>query len=136
MSESNIDLVRNGYEALATGGLEALLPLIDPEFEATTPADLASEPDTYRGQDGLRRYFDSFEEVMEDIRFEPHDFVAAGELVVVPFTVHARGRATGMEFGQPAVHVWELRGEKAIRLEVFADTDQAMAYAREREGGT
>ena len=35
----------------------------------TTPANLAAEPDTYRGHEGIRRYFDSFYDVMDEVRF-------------------------------------------------------------------
>ena len=43
--------------------IEGSSPLIHSDFEATTPPSLASEPDTYRGPDGIRRWFDSFDEV-------------------------------------------------------------------------
>ena len=46
--------------------------MIHPEFEVTTPQSLASEPDTYRGHEGIRRYFDSFYEAMENVYFEGH----------------------------------------------------------------
>src|SRR4029079_7945252 len=62
MSEADVELVRRGFEALEVGDAEALIPLVHPEFEMTTPAGLAAEPDTYRGQEGVRRYFDSFYE--------------------------------------------------------------------------
>lgn len=106
------------------------MPFVHPEFEMTTPADMASEPDTYRGPDGVRRYFESWYEVMESVRVEPDEFIEVGERVVVPFTVYARGKATGIEMGQPAVQVWELHGEQVIRLNLFAELDEAMSFAR------
>ena len=50
MSDENVEVVRNGFEALREGDVEALLPLIDEDFEVTTPASLAAEPDTARGR--------------------------------------------------------------------------------------
>ena len=126
MPGKNVELVRAGFEALSESGVEGLLPLIDPEFALTTPPNLASEPDTYRGQEGVRRYFDSFYDAMDEIRFEPHEFIAAGERVVVPFTVRARGRTSGIEVEQHAVQVWELRNELAIGVEVYATLDEAL----------
>ena len=52
MSSRNVEIIRGGFEALSEGGVEALVPLIHPEFEMTTPANLAAEPDTYRGPEG------------------------------------------------------------------------------------
>ena len=134
MSRSNVEIVKDGFEAIAEGDIEALMPLIHDDFEMTTTADVASEPDTYRGPDGVRRYFDSFYEAMDEIRVEPHDFIEVGEVVVVPSTLHARGRTTGIEASLPATHVWQLRGEKAIRLRFFPELEQAMAFAREQSG--
>lgn len=131
MAESNIDLVRKGFfEAFASGGVEALLPFVHPEFEVTTPAALAAEPDTYRGAEGIRRYFDSFYEAMDEIRFEAQDYVAVGERVVVPFKLTARGRTSGLEFDQRGVMVWEARDGLGYRLEVFVGLEEAMAAAK------
>jgi ketosteroid isomerase-like protein len=130
MPSSNVDVVRRGIEALREGGVEALIELVDPEFEVTTPPSLASEPDTYRGPEGIRRYFDSFYEAMDEISVEPHSFREVGQRVVAETTLHARGRTTGLEFSLHGYQVWTLRGGKAIRLEVFAVRDEAFAAAR------
>ena len=98
-----------------------------------TPPGLAAEPDTYRGPEGIRRYFDSFYEIMDRVSFEPHDFIGVGERVVVPVTLRARGRTTGIETTQKLVQVWELRDEKAYRIEVYATLEEAMKAARSAE---
>ena len=88
------------------------------------------EPDTYRGEAGLRRYFESFEDAMEDIRFLTEgEFLDAGDKVVVPFRLAARGRETGIEVEQPAFQVWTLREKKALRLEVFGSREKALEAA-------
>ena len=78
MSDTNLDLVREGFDAMREGDPEAMMPFIHPEFEVTTPPGLAAEPDTYRGPEGIRRYFDSFYEIMDRVSFEPHDFIGVG----------------------------------------------------------
>jgi ketosteroid isomerase-like protein len=91
--EDNVERVRQAFEAIEREGWEALFPLIDPEVELTTPPELAMEPDTYHGTDGLRRYFESFEDAMKDIRIVPEgEFLAAGDKVFFPFRLSARGR--------------------------------------------
>jgi len=122
-------VVRRGFEALREGGVEALIDLVDPEFEFTTPASMSAEPDTYRGHDGLRRYFASFYDAMEEIRFEPQDFIAVGERVVVPYKLTARGRTTGIEAEQHAVFVWQVRDGIAVGLELHPDLEEALAAA-------
>jgi ketosteroid isomerase-like protein len=126
MSSRNVEIIRGGFEALNEGGVEALLPLVHPEFEMTTPPNLAAEPDTYRGTEGVRRYFDSFYDAMEEVRFEPGEFRDVGGRVIAQSTLIARGRATGIEVKQEVVLVWSLRDEQAIRVEVYATLDEAL----------
>ena len=131
MSRENLEIVQRGFEAFNAQGVEGIIPFIDPDFEATTPPDLASEPDTYRGPDGIRRWFDSFFEVMDEIRWDAREFHEAGDKVVVEFTLRARGKTTGLSFGQEAVMVWTLRDGKAIRVDLFPTLDQALEAAAE-----
>jgi ketosteroid isomerase-like protein len=126
MSSRNVELVRGGFETLRQGGVEALLPLVHPEFEMTTPANLAAEPDTYRGPEGIRRYFDSFYEAMDEVRFEPGELREVAGRVIAQSTLIARGRATGIEVTQEVALVWWLKDDKVIRLEVFATLDEAL----------
>jgi ketosteroid isomerase-like protein len=129
VSRENLEIVQRGIEEFNARGVEGIIPFIHPDFEATTPPNLASEPDTYRGHDGLRRWFDSFDEVMDDIRWDAHDFRQVGEKVIVEFTLRARGKTSGLDFGQDAVMVWSLRDGKAIGLELFETLDEARAAA-------
>jgi ketosteroid isomerase-like protein len=126
MSSQDVEFVRRGFEALSEGGVEALLPFIHPEFEVTTPRQFAAEPDTYRGHDGVRRYFDSFYDAMDEVRFEPSDFRDAQGRVIVPTKLIARGRTTGIETQQDVVLVWALRDGLAIRVEVYATVEAAL----------
>ena len=127
MASENVEIVRRGFDAFNREGVEGILPFVHPEFEATTPPDLASEPDTYRGHDGVRRWFDSFDEVMDEIRWDPHAFHDEQGRVLVEFTLRARGKTTGLDFGQEAVMAWKLRDGKATRLELYPTLEEARA---------
>jgi len=127
VASGNLEIVKAGFEAFNTEGVDGVLPIFHPEFEATTPPELASEPDTYRGHDGARRWFDSFAEVMDEIRWEPRSFSEAGDRVIVEFTLRARGKTTGLDFGQDGVMVWTLQDGKAIALDLYPTLEQARA---------
>ncbi len=129
MTAENVQFVRRFFEDLSRGDVEALLARLAPEFEMVVPAEMGVEPQTYVGSEGFRCWFDSFSEIME-IRVESHDFIAVGDRVVAPHTLHARGRETGIDTEQYTVHVWHLRDGKAEMLEVFATLDGALEAAR------
>jgi ketosteroid isomerase-like protein len=127
VSGSNLEIIQRGFEAFNEEGVEGILPFVHPDFETTTPPELASEPDTYRGHEGVRRWFSSFAEVMDEIRWDARRFREVGDRVLVEFTLHARGKTTGLDFGQDAVMVWELRDGLAIRVSLYPTLDQALA---------
>ena len=128
-----MEIVRSAYAALAEQGVEAVLAFIDPEFEVTTPPSLASEPDTYRGHEGVRRYFGSFGDAMEGVYFEGQEFTSAGDKVLVDTKLHARGRTTGIETEQRAFLVWTLREGMVTSVETFAEQAQALEAVGRQE---
>jgi ketosteroid isomerase-like protein len=127
VASGDVEIVERGFAAFNENGIDGILPFVHPDFEATTPPELATEPQTYRGHDGIRRWFDSFDEVMDEIRWDARDFREVGDRVLVEFTLRARGQTTGLDFGQDAVMVWELRDGLAIRLSVYPTLDQAIS---------
>ncbi len=125
----NVEIMRRAYAALAEQGVEAVFAFADPEFEATTPPSLATEPDTYRGHEGVRRWFGSFGDAMEGVYFEGQEFTSVGDKVLVETTLHARGRTTGIEAEQRAFLLWTLREGMVTRVETFAERREAVEAA-------
>ena len=126
MSQENVEVVRSAYAALAEQGVEALLAFTDPQFELTNPPSLASEPDTYRAHEDVRRYFGSFDDAMEGVYLEGQEFTSVGDKVLVDTKLHARGRTTGIETEQRVFLVWTLRAGMVIGVETFAEQGQAL----------
>ncbi len=128
MSAADVEMVRSGFETLAREGVEGLLPLIHPEFEMTTPVGLAAEPDTYRGRQGMRRYWESFGDGIEEIEFVARGFEDLDQGRVLNVAVlRGRGRSTGIEVSQEVVLVWEVRDAMAYRVDIFASEEEARA---------
>lgn len=104
-----------------------MLPYVHPEFTMTTTAEIAAEPDTYEGHDGLRRYFGSFLEIMDEIRIEPVEVEPRGDRVRMDFNLVARGKATGIEVEQKGFAIWELQGDLLRRVTFFRTGEEARA---------
>ena len=68
MSQQNVELVHQGYDALDRRDLGAFLPLMDPDVEAL-PTVVTLEGNV-RGHDGLRRWYASVVEVLPDFTLE------------------------------------------------------------------
>ena len=91
----DIARVREMFAALDEGGVEALVAYCHPDFEGVVPPELSAEPDTYRGHEGIRRYFALWDEDIEDLRFEPQEVFAAGDAVIMILRITGRGRGSG-----------------------------------------
>lgn len=125
---SDKDLVEEAFGLLQSDTYEQVMPLVHDDFEMVTTREVASEPDVYRGPDGVRRWWTSFLEVMDTVNLDAGSFEeAGGGRVLVEFEIRARGQASGIEATQPAVAVATVADGRLLRLEFFTDVAQARA---------
>lgn len=127
MSEHNVEIVRRAVNAWNSGELSQILAMMHPDFVAEVPPDVSAEPDTYRGHSGVRRYLASFQDAMQDIRFEGERFWDAGESVVVELLLTARGRQTAIAVEQRTAGVWSVRDGRVDRIRAYATLAEALA---------
>jgi ketosteroid isomerase-like protein len=127
VSGDAVERVREAFEALADGGVEAMLPHLHSDFELVVSSEGALEPGTYRGHEGLRRYFGSYDETMGDVQYLPQSLEASGERVLGELVLRARGLGSGIEVEQRGWLVFTLRDAKILRIEGFLDHDSARA---------
>lgn len=131
----DLEAIVETFRLLDSDTYEEALELVDDEFEMVTPANIASEPDTYRGPEGVRRWWESFLEVMEWVRLETEEVHPVGDgRVILEFVIHTRGRTSGIETDQRAVGLAAARSGKLYRLAFFANLEQAWAAARAEPG--
>jgi uncharacterized protein len=126
MSLENVELVRRGFEAFNSGDIDRILAFTGADFEIEVPPGLSAEPDTYRGHDGVRRYFHTFDEAMDEVRFQADRSWDAGESVVVDARVSARGKQTAIPVEQRAAQVWTIRAGRVIRIRAYASLSEAL----------
>jgi ketosteroid isomerase-like protein len=121
---SREQLVREAYEAWNRGDVEATLAALDPEIEWCLPA-AGMNTGTFHGHDAVRGFLDSYLEVFEFFRIEPKRISEQGDEVVAHVHIAARGRGSGADVQLRPAHVWTFQGERAIRLEVVPEHDDA-----------
>lgn len=129
MAPGNIELVRQVNAAFSSGEMDEILAMLHPEFETVVGPELSAEPDAYRGHDGVRRYFDSFRDAMDQIRFEPLRLREAGTSVVAAVRLSAQGRSTGIPVEQRLGQVWTIQDGKVIRVRSYLTYDEALRVA-------
>jgi ketosteroid isomerase-like protein len=129
MSQENVEIVRQFIEAARSGegdAIEAFIAVSDKNIEHTRlPA--ASGPDTYRGHDGVRLWFNDMADLWQEWRNEIEELVE-----VDPDTVAARLRfiAVGRESGVPVEAalglVCVLSEGRVVRSRTYASGEAAL----------
>ena len=127
MAQENMEIVRQALDAFNSGDIARILALTHPDFEADIPPELSAEPDTYRGHDGIRRYFASFHYVMDEIHFEAERLSEVGQSVLVALRITAKGRHTSIPVEQRTTGVWTVSDRRVIRIRSYASLSEALA---------
>ena len=127
VSESNVQVVRRGFDLYAEGGIEPMLDVFDKDVVIEIPADMSAEPDTYHGHDGVRRYFAGFDGMIEDVRYEATELIPAGDRVLAIAHMSGRGASSGLDVGLDAFVIHELVGGKVVWMRPYPDLESARA---------
>ncbi|HWX98172.1 MAG TPA: nuclear transport factor 2 family protein [Solirubrobacteraceae bacterium] len=129
MSQADVELIRHVFEVFNSEDIEEIVSLVDTELEVQVPSEVSAEPDTYRGKEGIRQYFRSFQDVMDEIRFEPERLHDTGQSVVVALLLTAKGRQTAIAVEQRTGAVWTFRNGKVLRVQTYASWTDALRAA-------
>jgi ketosteroid isomerase-like protein len=130
MTASNLELTRRAFEAIETGGLEAVLDFLDPEIEFEPPEQALEQRGSFKGHDAVRDRWNLLLEPFEDVRMEPEEFIEADdETVIAVFRIHARGKASGAPVEMRLAHLVTVRDGRAVRMKAYLDPDEARRAA-------
>ena len=99
MSQENVEVVRRGYDAFNSGDV------------------------------GMRRFVEEIDEVWEDFRLEPLDFIDAGDKVVVSHLIRGSGKGSGVDVELPSTSVYTLRSGKVIEARMYREHAEALEAA-------
>ncbi|MGW8768005.1 nuclear transport factor 2 family protein [Streptomyces sp. NPDC055815] len=108
---------------LAAGGpgeasFELLAPFFAPDVELHQ-ADALPYGGTWRGHEGMARFFRVMGQVWETFDMVEQEFLATGETAVVLTQVRARARATGRELSFPILQAITVKGGRITEVRPF-----------------
>ena len=124
MSEKeNLQTVQRIYKAIVEGDIPTRLSLvtddIDLHFFGSNKIPWAG---TWRGRDGLGQFLGRIAEALEFQVFQPDEFIAAGNQVVVLGHERCLIRSTGSVVDANWAHIWTLRDGLICRHLEYSDT--------------
>jgi ketosteroid isomerase-like protein len=124
MSErTNVGVVQQAYEAFGRGDIPAVLDLLTDDVEWTLQGpSVLPFAGTFRGREGIAAFFSVLGETLEFEQFEPREFVAQGDAVVVIGYERSVVKQTDRSFEQEWAHVYTLRDGKIATGRFFENT--------------
>jgi hypothetical protein len=102
------DIVRRGFERFNANDIDGLLELMDPEVEFHDVPEIPGST-TYRGHEGIRRWWTTIKEPLEELRFEVEALTEGEDKLAVVTRAVGRGRGSGAEVDWTFTTVWGVR---------------------------
>jgi ketosteroid isomerase-like protein len=117
-------------DALNGEGVEAALPWFAEDFPGVVPPELSAEPDVYNGHDGVRHYFDTFREIVDELRFDAEELVDVTDTTVAARgLITGRGRESGIPIEMRVPMVMQVRDGRVATISAYREWEEAVAAA-------
>lgn len=129
-TQESVQVVKDGYAAFGRGDIAGLLALLAEDVEWHIPGAGLPLAGTYRGHDGVAKFFQKLSEETEILDFQPREFVADGDRVLVVGSERAKVRATNRTVELGWIMSFTVRGGKLAIFREYTDT-KALADAYE-----
>ncbi len=146
MSQENVEIVRNVYDALNRTSVGAFLAMpdssrraiferiYDPGLELRqSPEAVFDTVGTFRGYEGYLEAGRELVEALGDIQFDIGKAFEAGDNVVFDVVARATGMGSGIPVERRIAHLWELKEGLVLRWIVYQTLEQALEAAGLRE---
>lgn len=119
--QSNVDLVREAYEAFNERDFKAVMELFDEDIKWVVPEGLRYGR-TYHGPEEVGGFFERVLSDIEDLDVDTDRFINGGETVVVLGSARGTATKTGDTLDIPFAHVCDLTDGKITGFQEYNDT--------------
>jgi len=124
---TGMELVGRLFDGFNRRDAEEIEAICDEEMEffPVVTAEAVGRDAPYTGPAGLHDYLDDVAKVWEELQITPSEVERRNETLLVRGRVYARSRELGIR-DMPVAWIWEVRGDRFVRGEVFPDPEQAV----------
>jgi ketosteroid isomerase-like protein len=121
-AQENKQIVQQGYAAFARGDIQGLLALLAEDIEWVSSGEGLPLSGTYRGHAGVANFFEKLSREAEIEAFEPREFIAEGDRVLVVGRERGKVKATNREYEYDWVMAFTVRNGKVTNFQGYSDT--------------
>jgi ketosteroid isomerase-like protein len=121
-TQENLQVVKDGYAAYGRGDLASLLALLAEDVEWIIPGAGLPLAGTYRGREGATKFFQKLAAESEVLDFQPREFVADGDRVLVLGSERVKVKATKRTIEVDWIMAFTLRNGQIATFREYTDT--------------
>jgi ketosteroid isomerase-like protein len=129
MSEANVDVVREALGAFNRRDVDAFAELVVEDYEWFPSMVSVVEGGSFRGRDGIDRYFRESESTWEELLVVGDNFRDLGDRVVVLGRTRGRGRVSEVPSETSIGMVCDLRDGKLACVRAYLDHAETLRAA-------
>ena len=127
MSQQNVALVRRFEKSWARQDLDGALECVHDELEFDWSDSMGPFVGTYRGHDGLTRFWTDMLEAWERFSPEMVEVIECGpERLITLDVVRARGKGSGIDMEARGAMLWTVREGKIVGAKMFQTKAEAL----------
>ena len=128
MSHENVEIVKRAIDAFNRRDLEAWLAEWDArcEYRPAMERDMAGDDDSFRGHQGLRRWWQEMSDAWSYLHTDVHEIRPVADRVFTSVTLSGKGRVSGAEMEASFFLVGTIRDGKVLSSRDYADREQAL----------
>jgi uncharacterized protein len=127
--QANIQTVQQIYADFGQGKVQAILDRVNPDVSwVNAGPEVVPYARKRRGLDEVREFFDALYAAVEVQSFEPKEFFADGDRVIVVGAWSGRAKPTGRIFSSEWTMAWTLKAGQVVSFRSYEDT-HALAVA-------
>lgn len=121
--QANRQLVQQAYQYQSEGDVQSLLNLLTEDVQWQLPSmENVAFAGTWRGREQVGQFFSTLAQVQDVVEFEPEEFIAQGDKVVVLGRFSMRVKSTGRISASAWAHVWTIKSGKVTHFREYVDT--------------
>jgi ketosteroid isomerase-like protein len=119
---SNVELVKNLYQAFGAGDIPAVLGSFDRNIEWTDAEGFPTGGTYYGGESVLQNVFMPLATEWEGFQAAPDEYLDAGNSIVALGHYSGKYKTSGKSMKVPFAHVWTVQDGKIIKFVQYTDT--------------
>jgi ketosteroid isomerase-like protein len=130
MSRDKVEVAKRAVDAYNRRDVDIVFAeLATADFEWLPALTRALDGGGYRGREGVERFALDTSENWEDLQTVEAEYRDLGDRVLLSGRLRGRGKGSGAPVDQPYVGIFDFRGDKICRYQVYLDQAEGLRAA-------